>query len=208
MPLPLAEQAIHGGMLCVAEAERRLFQGLKRAEMDWALDTLHTIGHRNNSPIPAIVEIDHTEAIKIYRPAHFLLRRCIQLMTVYVADGLQTLPVSSGLQLLVLYIVAACEPVEQARISRILWVDKSSLSLVLALLEKEELICREPDPRDGRQLLSKITASGMKFLEIGFMRGRNVDKNLLEPLSAEDRERFVTIFYGIVSRHGESDLAT
>jgi DNA-binding MarR family transcriptional regulator len=204
-----ASDAMAIGSACARRSQEKLFKGLSKAEIASLLDLLEAVAMKRDTPAP---QWRPSSAVgkgggrggfaELYRSPHFLLRRCMQIVTAFVAAAVAPLGLSSALQLVVLYVVAACEPVDQAKVGRILWIDKSSVSLVLSLLESEGLIRRVVDSKDQRRLLSSITPLGMSRLEVGVSGGDRVDDQIFEGLPSGTRERFTDALGRVVAAQG------
>ncbi len=91
----------------------------------------------------------------IFRWAH---SREIQLETMRRARC--DLPVASASML---SRIAACGPVHPSELAVYHCVDNSTITPRLQRLERAGLISREPDPRDGRAALVRITPAGQRL---------------------------------------------
>ncbi len=74
-------------------------------------------------------------------------------------------------------------------LSRTLRVHPSNLVALLDQLEDAGLIVRRRDPRDRRRQLIKLTAAGTKRLRRAEAAAAEAERELLSPLSAEERRR-------------------
>lgn len=216
MPLEAARELCELGAVCVSRSEAALFQRLPGPDVALLLDMLERVAKRNDAGAPlwdaSLPDLqasgrrrggrDSGAVAPLFREAHFLMRRCMQIVTAYVAESIAPLGLSSGLQLIVLYIVAACESVDQARIGRILYIDKSSVSLILSLLQSQGFIDRVSDPNDGRRRLASVTQTGMALLKIGVRRGQRVDDQMFERLPKDTKAQLTQTLARLVRLHG------
>lgn len=69
----------------------------------------------------------------------------------------------TGPQRLVLRIVGRFPGIPAGRLARLLHVDPSTLTGILARLERQQLISRRSDPRDRRRSLLGLTVKGRRF---------------------------------------------
>lgn len=83
--------------------------------------------------------------------------------------------------------------VSQAELGRRLWIDRSDLHVLLAELERDGLVTREPDPEDRRRNVVTLTAAGARKLRRLDARVQSAQEALLEPLTPAQRETFVRL---------------
>lgn len=212
VPMPATQAVLEKGLACSRQSVEHLLKGLSNADVAALLDVLEAVAMKQDTPAPPWHRGDRSSASRdapdeaavfrsVYRAPHFLMRRCLQIVGAYVAEAVAPLGLSSGLQVVVLYVVAACEPVDQARIGRILWIDKSSVSLVLNLLETAGLIRRSSHPTDQRRQLASITPAGREMLLTGVTGGHRVDEMTFKGLSPGTREDFTERLARVVAAH-------
>ncbi len=88
-------------------------------------------------------------------------------------------------------------------------VDRTTMADVLRRLEQRGLVKREPSPEDGRQKLAHITAKGTRVMKEMYESMRDAQFRFLEPLSPEDRVRFVEMMMQLVegnNQYGRTSL--
>jgi DNA-binding MarR family transcriptional regulator len=84
-------------------------------------------------------------------------------------------------------------PVAQAELGRSIQLDPKDLVGVLNDLQSAALVVREPDPKDRRKNAVSLTEEGSRLLERCETAAREANDTLLEPLSAAEREQFMSL---------------
>jgi DNA-binding MarR family transcriptional regulator len=82
-------------------------------------------------------------------------------------------------------------------------VDRTTTADVLRRLEQRSLVKRVPSPLDGRQKLAHITAQGTRLMHQMYEKMREAQVRFLEPLSPEDRIRFVEMMMQLVEGNNQ-----
>ncbi|MFD5633837.1 MarR family winged helix-turn-helix transcriptional regulator [Streptomyces sp. NPDC127077] len=93
----------------------------------------------------------------------------------------------------VLAAVSEYGPVAQADLVRRLGFDAKDVVLLLNHLEEAGLARREPDPRDRRKNAVTVTSAGMGTLERCAELAERANAELLEPLSAAERQQLMEL---------------
>ena len=96
----------------------------------------------------------------------------------------------------VLQYLHVCEGASQREVVDGLWIDASSLVALLDEFEERGLAERRPNPRDRRAYAVHLTARGRDVLKEARALSREVERRLLAPLPARDRERL----HGLLAR--------
>jgi DNA-binding MarR family transcriptional regulator len=96
----------------------------------------------------------------------------------------------------VLQYLHACEGASQREVVDGLWIDASSLVALLDEFEERGLAERRPNPRDRRAYAVHLTARGRDVLKEARGLSREVERRLLAPLAARDREQL----HGLLAR--------
>ncbi|MGW0531424.1 MarR family winged helix-turn-helix transcriptional regulator [Streptomyces sp. NPDC003032] len=107
-----------------------------------------------------------------------------------VADALA----QEGLKMwhhVVLSAVADLGPVAQAELGRSVLLDPKDMVGVINDLQAEGLVDRAPDPADRRKNAITITAKGKRLVARCAEAAERANGELLAPLSAAERERFL-----------------
>jgi len=93
-----------------------------------------------------------------------------------------------GLQTLISVLLASAGPLSLTDLGDELRVTKANVSLVLAGLEKQKLIRRKADPKDGRKIRATLTKKGEQVLEEIMPAALAAVHTAMAPLSKRDRE--------------------
>ncbi|MBO4256472.1 MarR family winged helix-turn-helix transcriptional regulator [Streptomyces griseorubiginosus] len=97
----------------------------------------------------------------------------------------------------VLSAVRDLAPVAQADLGRSVQLDPKDLVGVLNDLQAAGLVVREPDPADRRKNAVSLTAEGARSLARCEKAARAANDDLLAPLSAAERDRFMKMLIRI-----------
>jgi len=101
-------------------------------------------------------------------------------------------------------VLAALEqfgPQSQADLGRRLGIDRSDLVALLNQLGVQDLIHREPDPRDRRRNSVAITAAGVERLRALDDAVDRAQDDLLAPLDPDERAALVGLLQRVVAHH-------
>jgi MarR family transcriptional regulator, lower aerobic nicotinate degradation pathway regulator len=93
-------------------------------------------------------------------------------------------------------------PASQAELGRRLWIDRSDLHAIVTELDRDGLGRRGRDERDRRRNVVALTTRGGRLLD---RLGRRVDAaqdELLEPLSAAERDELRRLLTKLVDAQG------
>ena len=88
-------------------------------------------------------------------------------------------------------------PVAQADLGRSVQLDPKDLVGVLNDLQSAGLVVREPDPKDRRKNAVSVTGQGARLLKRCERAARTANDELLAPLSAAERDRFMDLLIRI-----------
>lgn len=99
-------------------------------------------------------------------------------------------------QLPVLVALKNGERLTQKELARIAGVEQPSMAQLLARMERDDLIRREPSPSDGRSSLIMLTERAINTLEPGRHALRSVDNDVCAGFSDEERQ----VFLGLLRR--------
>ncbi|MGW3118701.1 MarR family winged helix-turn-helix transcriptional regulator [Streptomyces sp. NPDC001107] len=88
-------------------------------------------------------------------------------------------------------------PVAQADLGRSVQLDPKDLVGVLNDLQSAGLVLREPDPKDRRKNAVSLTGDGARLLKRCERAARAANDELLAPLSAAERDRFIGLLIRI-----------
>lgn len=73
------------------------------------------------------------------------------------------------------------ELAEEARVT------KQSMGELVVYLEQRGYVERLPDPRDGRAKIVVLTEAGLRFIEAGVERGREIEDAIAERMGGQER---------------------
>ncbi|MER8004716.1 MarR family transcriptional regulator [Streptomyces sp. NPDC094149] len=102
----------------------------------------------------------------------------------------------------VLSAVRDLAPVAQADLGRGVRLDPKDLVGVLNDLQVAGLVVREPDPRDRRKNAVSLTVPGARLLERCEQAAQAANDELLAPLTAAERDRFLALLIRISGTEG------
>lgn len=135
-------------------------------------------------------------------PSH-LLRRCVQ----HANDLFSREPGASELtkqQFTVLAAVDENEGASQTDLVALTGIDRSTLAEMIRRMIEKELLDRERTESDQRANAVRVGPAGRKALRAARAAGDRVERALLAPLPAADRQRFTRMLLAIVA-HAEAD---
>lgn len=89
--------------------------------------------------------------------------------------------------------VADDGPAAQADLVRRLGFDAKDVVLMLNHLERQDLVVREPDPRDRRKNAVTVTSAGRRTLERCARLADEANERLLAPLDPEERRTLLAL---------------
>ena len=92
-------------------------------------------------------------------------------------------------------------PMSQADLGRSIGLDRSDVTAEVSYLEGTGLIARMPDPADRRRNVVSVTEAGLRHLAEMERQVADVQKELLAPLSEEDRGEFVRLLTALTQHH-------
>jgi len=92
-------------------------------------------------------------------------------------------------------------PGSQAELSRRSGIYRSDMVGVLNELTERDLVERAPDPDDRRRNIITISASGRRHLRLLDKVLDDLHDELLEPLSAAERDQFVQLLTRLLDHH-------
>ncbi|MDA0238817.1 MAG: MarR family winged helix-turn-helix transcriptional regulator [Proteobacteria bacterium] len=127
-----------------------------------------------------------------------MFRRCIQAGGGLFEEACAEFGLTSR-QFDVLFVVDACEEVEQDRLARILGLDRSTAGLVVGILERKELIARTVNPKDRRKRLLVLTAAGRNIFKLAKPIATEAADSLLLPLSKNEQEQLFALLQKIIN---------
>jgi DNA-binding MarR family transcriptional regulator len=139
------------------------------------------------------------------KPGH-LIRRCQQIAVALFLERCAPFDLTP-LQYAVLRSVEAEPGIDQITLSGLAAVDRSNVARICAALEGRGLLLRVPDPQDRRARRLSLTAEGVALLERAEASVRQVQTDLLAPLTQAERESFVAALKKLTGAHNEHSRA-
>lgn len=139
----------------------------------------------------------------IYGRPGFLLRRANQIALAHFLAASESLGITPS-QFGILTVIASLGSVDQTGVSGMMNLDRSTVSLVIGLLEQQGLIKRQSDPADRRRRLLTITAAGREVLRKMQQPARIAQERVLAVFDPVQREEFMRLLKLFVDNHTES----
>jgi DNA-binding MarR family transcriptional regulator len=103
-------------------------------------------------------------------------------------------------QLPVLVALKNGERLTQKELARIAGVEQPSMAQLLARMERDNLIRREPSPDDGRSSLIMLTNYALAQLEPGRDALRLIDRDACAGLSADEQATLLRFLFHIAAK--------
>lgn len=126
----------------------------------------------------------------LYGRPGFKIRRAHQIAVGIFAQATAGLNITTS-QYGVLHAMAKIEGLDQITLARLIGLDRSTTSMVLDLLEQRGTVERVQDDVDRRRRVLHITEAGRELFERAQGPVAGAVRSLMEPVSPEDRERFL-----------------
>jgi DNA-binding MarR family transcriptional regulator len=138
-------------------------------------------------------------------PGH-MLRRFQQIaVSIFLKDckAFDLTPV----QFSVLAALSQASPLDQIRLSGLVALDRTTISLTVRRLEERGLVARQVSEKDRRAKLIRLTEAGRAFTEAVLPTVRAVQDKILAPLSASERELFRALLNKAVEANNQQSRA-
>lgn len=132
-------------------------------------------------------------------PGH-LIRRAQQIAVAEFARELVTFDITP-VQFALLNAMIDTPGVDQITLANGVAFDAATSGSVIGRLEVKGWVRREPDPHDRRRKLLYATPEGLKAVAGMKDAVDRVQRNILAPLAAKDREVFVRLLMQLVAGH-------
>jgi DNA-binding MarR family transcriptional regulator len=163
---------------------------------------------RSTTPNPTHAAFDEQDEVPEISTGHlwerpgYLVRRLNQIHQALFFECCKDFtitPVQYGL----LTTLSEQPRLDQTSLCAEIGVDRTTTADVLRRLEQRGLVKREPSPLDGRQKLARVTAKGTRLMHQMYDKMREAQVRFLEPLSPEDRIRFVEMMMQLVEGNNQ-----
>jgi DNA-binding MarR family transcriptional regulator len=99
-----------------------------------------------------------------------------------------------------LSVIADEGPLSQQALGRRLDVDRTSIVMIVDVLEAEGLVERERNPSDRRAYALRITPAGRKWLQRATRAVLEVEREFLAPLSPPERKQLIDLLQRLLVR--------
>jgi DNA-binding MarR family transcriptional regulator len=133
------------------------------------------------------------------QPGH-LVRRLQQIAVALFMQEAQALDLTP-VQFAALAAAKQQPGMDQRTLARAISFDTSTTGGVIDRLEARGLMRRQPAPEDRRVRRIHLTPEGEAVLEQAVPGMLKAQERILEPLAAQDRERFMRLLGRLVTRH-------
>ncbi|QVI19486.1 winged helix-turn-helix transcriptional regulator [Nocardia tengchongensis] len=184
----------------VVEVQDRLLQPLSFDDGEHLLGLLREVAYRGeppsgtadiavNAPVPGWPL--RLPALRLHTAPGHLIRRAQQLHTLLWTDLVS--PVLTSVQYSVLLVLDGHPATDQRMLGRLASLDKSTGGDVLSRLEFRGLVLRTRDAVDTRRNMVRLTTEGHRELLAHAPSVRQVQQELLRPLTASQSQLFIEL---------------
>jgi DNA-binding MarR family transcriptional regulator len=135
---------------------------------------------------------DERAGYRLEEQAGFWLRRAYQRHMAIFAQFMNGLDLTS-MQFAALAALAQGGSMSQAELGRLTGMDPATMSGVDARLKRRALVAHRPDPKDRRTRRIELTPAGAALLARAIARTQAIADKTLDPLSAAERRRLLSI---------------
>jgi DNA-binding MarR family transcriptional regulator len=129
---------------------------------------------------------------RLYRRPGFMLRRAHQIAVSVFMGATAELKITTT-QYGVLFLLRHHEGTDQARVARLLGLDRSTTALVIRKLEARGLVSCMADQTDRRRHVLALTVEGRDMLGHLARPAENAMQTLLQPLSAAEQAQLLML---------------
>ena len=126
-----------------------------------------------------------------------LMRRAHQRHTAIFQDGIEALQLTPT-QFAALVKIRDLGEVSQNQLGRLTAMDPATIQGVIQRLDARKLIERQPDPKDRRCTLLKLTDDGGALVADAIERARKITEATLAPLAAPERQAFLALLRKLI----------
>ena len=110
-------------------------------------------------------------------------------------------------QFSVLAALSQTSPLDQIRLSGLVALDRTTISLVVRKLEERGLVTRQISEKDRRSKLISLTQAGRALSQTALPSVRAIQDKILAPLSASERELFRALLLKAVEANNQQSRA-
>jgi len=128
---------------------------------------------------------------ELYNRPGFLIRRCLQVDAGMFASACEELGITVR-QYDALFILDSVDEFDQDRLALFLGLDRSTIGVILKILERKKYVVRRVKAEDKRKLVVTITPKGKDAFKTAKTAARKSAKNFLSVLDSNEQEQFLT----------------
>ena len=110
-------------------------------------------------------------------------------------------------QFSVLAALSQLSPLDQNRLSGLVALDRTTISLVVRKLEERGLVARQVSKKDRRSKLISITQAGRALAEAALPTVRAIQGKILAPLTVAEQELFLALLHKAVEANNQQSRA-
>lgn len=136
----------------------------------------------------------------VYRRPGFLLKRCHQVSAAIFMEECGSFNMTPS-QYGALCVLSEHSGLDQIALARLSGQDRSTIGLVIKLLEKRHLITRNPHPLDKRRIQINITANGRGLLAEMEPAAQRAKERVLAALPADSHPLFLGLLEAFLAGH-------
>lgn len=137
----------------------------------------------------------------LYQRPGFLLKRCHQVSAAIFLEECGAFNITPS-QYGALRVLAEYPGLDQIALARLTGLDRSTVGLVIKLLQRRKLILRTPNPVDKRRMQISLSADGKCLLEEMRPAAARAQERVLAGLPAESRALFLALLNAFLAGHG------
>lgn len=136
----------------------------------------------------------------LYCRPGFLLKRCHQVAAAIFIEECREFNVTSS-QFSALYVLHTHPNIDQIALGRLTGLDRSTVGLVIRLLEERKLLERWPNPRDKRRMQLKLSLAGEQLLEEVTPAAQRARERALAVLSPSQQAELMQLLTTFLKLH-------
>lgn len=136
----------------------------------------------------------------LYRRPGFLLKRCQQVAAAIFIEECREFNITSS-QYSALYVLHAYPGIDQIALGRLTGLDRSTVGLVIRLLEERKLIERSANQRDKRRMQLKLSAAGEQLLAEVSPAAQRARERVLAALPDSMQADLVRLLEAFLEKH-------
>lgn len=137
----------------------------------------------------------------LYRRPGFLFKRCHQVAVAIFIEECREFNVTSS-QFSALNVLHAHPGIDQIALGRLSGLDRSTVGLVIRLLQERGLLDRWANQRDKRRMQLKLSAEGEKLLADVTPAAQRARERVLAILPPERQALLTELLVDFLDRHG------